>query len=59
MEFLGVADGELVVVSLLVVIPLAYSDHLPVFHWNDVILVRATPLHMPHAIEAPTDTLNR
>jgi periplasmic protein TonB len=42
-NFLASLTGELVVVSLLVLIPLAYSDHLPVFHWNDVILRPAPP----------------
>jgi periplasmic protein TonB len=36
LSFLASISGELLVVSLLVIIPLCYNDHLPAFHWKSV-----------------------
>jgi periplasmic protein TonB len=37
-NFLASAGAELLVVSLALVIPLLYSDHLPMVHWKDVVV---------------------
>jgi periplasmic protein TonB len=37
-NFLASAGAELLVVSLALVIPLLYSDHLPLVHWKDVVV---------------------
>jgi periplasmic protein TonB len=36
LSFIASLSAELVVVSVLVVIPLAYNDHLPGFHWKRI-----------------------
>jgi periplasmic protein TonB len=36
LSFIASLSAELVVVSLLVLIPLAYNDHLPGFHWKGI-----------------------
>jgi periplasmic protein TonB len=36
LSFVASLSAELLVVSLLVIIPLAYNDHLPAFHWKNV-----------------------
>ena len=36
LSFLASVSAELVVVSALILIPLAYNDHLPAFHWRSV-----------------------
>src|SRR5260370_22673551 len=35
---LSQGDTHLLVIALLIVIPLAYTDHLPDFHWKNVIV---------------------
>jgi periplasmic protein TonB len=42
-NFFASLTAELLVVSLLLLIPLAYSDHLPAFHWNEVMARPASP----------------
>ena len=37
-SFLASVSAELVVVSLFILIPLAYTDHLPDFHWRNVMV---------------------
>src|SRR5579864_6221012 len=37
-SFLASVSAELVAVSLLILIPLIYGDHLPEFHWRSVTL---------------------
>src|ERR1700733_6330244 len=45
-NFLASLGAELFVVSLVLLIPLAYRDHLPEFHWKD-ITVGPAPLPVP------------
>jgi protein TonB len=45
-NFLASLSAELFVVSLVLLIPLAYRDHLPEFHWKD-ITVGPAPLPEP------------
>src|SRR5215475_7404477 len=43
---LASVSGELAVVGLLIVIPLIYGDHLPDFHWRQVVVgpaIRSLP----------------
>jgi periplasmic protein TonB len=37
-NFVASLSAELLIVSLALLIPLAYSDHLPVFHWQSVAM---------------------
>jgi protein TonB len=37
-NFLASLGGELLVISLGLIIPLLYSDHLPLVHWRDIIV---------------------
>jgi periplasmic protein TonB len=37
-NFLASLSAELVVVSLALLIPLAFSDHLPAVHWKDIMM---------------------
>jgi periplasmic protein TonB len=37
-SFLASVSAELVAVSLLILIPLVYADHLPEFHWRSVMV---------------------
>ena len=48
-NFLASLSAELVIVSLAVLIPLAYSDHLPAFHWKD-IMMRPAPVPLPEHV---------
>ncbi len=50
-NFLASLSAELLVVSLVLLIPLLYRDHLPAVHWKD-ILVGPAPL-------APRDSVSR
>lgn len=38
LSFLASVSGELLVVGLLIVIPLAYNEHLPGVHWKDLTI---------------------
>jgi protein TonB len=51
-NFLASLGAELLVVSLALLIPLLYSDHLPAVHWKDII-VGPAPLPEPVPV-APT-----
>lgn len=51
-NFLASLSAELVVVSLVVLIPLAYRDHLPEFHWKSITM-RPAPAPIPIDV-APT-----
>ncbi len=45
-NFLVSLSAELVVVSLALLSPLAFSDNLPAFHWKDILMSRPpAPLH--------------
>jgi protein TonB len=52
-NFLASLSAELLVVSLVLLIPLLYRDHLPAFHWKD-ITVGPAPLPPPVERIAPT-----
>ena len=43
-SFVASATAELLVVSLLILIPLGYTDHLPGFHWKNVVV--GPPVHL-------------
>jgi protein TonB len=45
-NFVASLSSELLIVSLAVLIPLASSDHLPAFHWEDVA-IRPAPAPLP------------
>jgi len=47
-NFLASLSAELVVVSLVLLIPLAFSDHLPAVHWKDIMM---SPPPAPPPIE--------
>jgi periplasmic protein TonB len=54
-NFLISLSAELVVISLALLIPLAYSDHLPPVHWKEIIAVKPPPRPIP---VPPTPTRN-
>jgi protein TonB len=55
-NFLASLTAELVVVSLALLIPLAYRDHLPAFHWKDIAV---GPPPAPRPMDpAPAHTSN-
>ena len=54
-NFLASLSAELLVVSLALLIPLLYRDHLPEFHWRD-ITVGPAPLPPPPVAPAATIT---
>jgi periplasmic protein TonB len=62
-NFLASLGAELLVVSLALLIPLAYRDHLPAFHWKD-ITVGPAPAPAPiapvvaHSSNATSATLS-
>ena len=46
-SFLASLGAELIVVSVMIIIPLLYGDHLPRFHWNSVTVgppIRSIPM---------------
>jgi protein TonB len=45
-NFIASLSAELLVVSLAVLIPLAYNDHVPVFHWKSITM-RPAPAPLP------------
>jgi protein TonB len=45
-NFLASLSAEVLIISLALLIPLLYRDHLPAFHWNDV-MVMPTPVPEP------------
>src|SRR5713226_1791705 len=53
-SFLASLSAELMIVSLAIMIPLVYSDHLPDFHWKSVMV--GPP---PRPIEPQPVTTNR
>jgi len=53
-NFLASLSAELLVVSLALLIPLLYRDHLPEFHWRDVT-VGPAPLPPPPVAPATTN----
>jgi periplasmic protein TonB len=52
-NFLASLSAELVVVSLALLIPLAFSDHLPAVHWKD-IMMSPPPAPPPIEVVAPS-----
>jgi protein TonB len=55
-NFLASLSAELLVVSLALLIPLLYRDHLPEFHWRDITV---GPAPLPPPPVAPAATINR
>jgi protein TonB len=55
-NFFASLTAELLVVSLALLIPLAYSDHLPVVHWNDVVVRPAPPPLPVKPVPVPNST---
>jgi protein TonB len=55
-NFLASLSAELLVVSLALLIPLLYRDHLPEFHWRDITV---GPTLLPPPPVAPATTNNR
>jgi protein TonB len=53
-NFLASLSAELLVVSLALLIPLLYSDHLPTVHWKDIV-VGPAPSPPPHPPPATHD----
>jgi periplasmic protein TonB len=51
-NFLASLSAELVVVSLALLIPLAFSDHLPAIHWKD-IMMSPPPAPLQEAVVTP------
>jgi len=54
-SFLASLGAELLVISVMIVIPLIYGDHLPGFHWKSITVgppVRSVPLHTARAQSA-------
>jgi periplasmic protein TonB len=51
-SFVASVSAELVAVSLIILIPLAYTDHLPEFHWKSVTVAPPVqpiqPVDVPH-----------
>jgi periplasmic protein TonB len=55
-NFVASLSAEVLIVSLALFIPLAYSDRLPVFHWENVVM-RPAPPPLPMApARSPTGT---
>jgi periplasmic protein TonB len=52
-NFLASLSAELLVVSLALLIPLLYSDHIPIVHWKDVMV---GPPPSPPPVVPPTHT---
>jgi protein TonB len=57
-NFLVSLSAELLVVSLVLLIPLLYRDHLPEFHWRD-ITVGPAPLPPPPVAASTTNNTSR
>lgn len=57
LSFVASISAELVVVSVLILIPLAYNDHLPDFHWRNVTV--GAPLKSIEPRPAPAPALRR
>ena len=63
-NFLASFGAELLVISLALLIPLIYSDHLPVVHWRDVMVgpppsrppVQLQPAHASSGTSATTSS---
>lgn len=53
-NFLASLSAELLIVSLALLIPLLYRDHLPAFHWKDITMGPA-PLARPPVEPAPAN----
>jgi protein TonB len=51
-NFLASLSAELLVVSLALLIPLAFSDHLPAVHWKD-IMMSPPPAPLPQPVMTP------
>ncbi len=52
-NFLASLSAELVVVSLVLLIPLAFRDHLPAVHWKDIVM---SPPPAPIPYQPPPST---
>lgn len=50
-NFVASTSAELLIVSLVVLVPLAYNDHLPDFHWK-IITMRPAPEPLHQAVVA-------
>jgi periplasmic protein TonB len=57
LSFLASLSAELVVVSVLVLVPLAYNDHLPGFHWKSIGV--GAPLRPIEPKPIPANALRR
>jgi protein TonB len=57
-SFAASVTAELLIVSLFILIPLAYTDHLPDFHWKSVIVgPPIRPINVPHVRTQLTTSL--
>ena len=67
LNFLASLSGELLVVSLALLIPLLYRDHLPAVHWKDITVgpaplappVQPTPAHAAGSTSTMLSTVPR
>lgn len=57
LSFLASVSAELIVVSVLIIIPLTYNEHLPDFHWKSIGV--ETPLKRVAPKPIPADVLRR
>jgi len=55
LTFVAFVTAELFVVAALILVPLAYNDRLPGFHWRDVV-VSPPPLKAPEILVNPGST---
>jgi protein TonB len=59
-NFLASLSAELFAISLVLLIPLAYHDHLPAVHWKDIMVGPAPlppPIQQPAHAPGPTSTV--
>ena len=55
LSFVASVSAELLVISLFILIPLAYTDHLPDFHWKSVVVgPPVRPIDPPPVRAQPT-----
>jgi periplasmic protein TonB len=51
-NFLASFSAEIAIITLALLVPLAYTDHLPAFHWKDILMIPPKPAPEPIPVHA-------